>query len=173
MAEQYALQSSMSSPGTTGKETLVSQKDDQGTESSALVHLITPVTLGHDTPIHLSILPSFLSRLPPSVHMLRIAFVLPLEFRSKSYGPSKSSYFSLEGLENGVEPDGAVSLCIALARLSCHLLLRRGVVRHEIGAWMQVSDRKDPPTSSSRGQWGSEGRGRRRKEMLSRFSGVN
>ncbi|KAH8918685.1 hypothetical protein BT69DRAFT_1337960 [Atractiella rhizophila] len=89
-------------------------KDDQGTESIALAHLITPVTLLHGTPIHLSILPSFLSRLPPSLHMLRITFLLPIRFWMFGYGPSKSSYFSVAGLENGVEPDGAVILCIAL-----------------------------------------------------------
>ncbi|KAH8929806.1 hypothetical protein BT69DRAFT_1345635, partial [Atractiella rhizophila] len=96
------------------RKTSISCKDDQGTESIALVHLITPVLLEHGTPIHLSILSSFLSRLPPSIYMLRITFVLPIDFWSKGYGPSKSSYFSLAGLENEVEPDGTGSLCIAL-----------------------------------------------------------
>ncbi|KAH8929817.1 hypothetical protein BT69DRAFT_1276055 [Atractiella rhizophila] len=110
-----ALQS-RASRGNIEKEPLISPKDDQGTESIALVHLINPVTLRHGTPIHLSILPSFISRLPPSIHMLRITFVLPLEFWSEDYGPSKLSYFSLADLENEVEPDGTAILCIALRR---------------------------------------------------------
>ncbi|KAH8922112.1 hypothetical protein BT69DRAFT_1282542, partial [Atractiella rhizophila] len=104
----------MLSPRMKKRRTLISQEDDRGTESIAQVHLITPVTLRHGGLLHLSILPSFLSRLPASTHMLRITFVLPLEFWSNSYGPSKSSYFSVEGLENEVEPDGAMILCIAL-----------------------------------------------------------
>ncbi|KAH8914736.1 hypothetical protein BT69DRAFT_997265 [Atractiella rhizophila] len=114
MAEQHALQSCMSSPGRIEKETLISQKDDEGTESIALAHLITPVTLRHGSPIHLSILPSFLSRLPLSIHMLRITFVLPVKFWSYEDEPSKSSNFSLEGLENEVGADGAVNLCVRL-----------------------------------------------------------
>ncbi|KAH8922145.1 hypothetical protein BT69DRAFT_1320412 [Atractiella rhizophila] len=109
-----ALQSCVSSPGVIEKESLISREDDQGTEAIALVHLITPVTLRHGTPIHLSILPSFLSRLPSSIHILRITFVLPIRFWKRKYGPSKSSYFSLASLENEVETDGAVILCVAL-----------------------------------------------------------
>ncbi|KAH8930215.1 hypothetical protein BT69DRAFT_906500 [Atractiella rhizophila] len=112
------LQSSVSSLRRIEKETLISREDDQGTESIALAHLITPVTLFHGAPIHLSILPSFLFRLPPSIHILRITFVLPLEFWSKYYGPSKSSYFSLAAIENGVKPDGALILCITLEKQS-------------------------------------------------------
>ncbi|KAH8922107.1 hypothetical protein BT69DRAFT_1298175 [Atractiella rhizophila] len=113
MAEQRA-DSSVSSLRRIEKETLILREDDQGTESMALVHLITPVTLEHGTPIHLSVLSPFLSRLPPSIHMLQITFVLTLDFWSEYYGPSKSSYFSLASLENEVEPDGTVILCIAL-----------------------------------------------------------
>ncbi|KAH8930273.1 hypothetical protein BT69DRAFT_1328075 [Atractiella rhizophila] len=80
----------------------------------ALAHLITPVRLKRGTPIHLSILSSFLTCLPPSVHMLRITFVLPLRFWTSAYGPSKLSYFSLERLENALESDGTVNLCITL-----------------------------------------------------------
>ncbi|KAH8917696.1 hypothetical protein BT69DRAFT_1286390, partial [Atractiella rhizophila] len=65
-----------------------------------------------------SILSSFLSRLPPSIHMLRITFVLPIRFWSEYYGPSKSSYFALAGLENEVDPDGTGILCIALGEES-------------------------------------------------------
>ncbi|KAH8917705.1 hypothetical protein BT69DRAFT_1286408, partial [Atractiella rhizophila] len=96
------------------RRTLTSQENDHGTESIAQVHLITPVTLRHGSLLHLSILLSFLSRLPSSIHILRITFVLPLDFWMEDYGPSKSSYFSLAGLENEVEPDGTGILCIAL-----------------------------------------------------------
>ncbi|KAH8924488.1 hypothetical protein BT69DRAFT_1296362 [Atractiella rhizophila] len=111
MAEQRA-DFSVSSLRRIEKETLISREDDQGTESIALVHLITPAELTYGTPIYLSILPSFLSRLPPSIHILRITFVLPLDVWMEDYGPSKSSYFSVAGLENEVEPDGAVILWI-------------------------------------------------------------
>ncbi|KAH8923371.1 hypothetical protein BT69DRAFT_1281525 [Atractiella rhizophila] len=109
-----ALQSSVLSPRMKKRKTTISCKDDQGTESIPLVHLITATELQHGSSLHLSILPSFISRLPPSIHMLRITFVLPLEFWRERYGPSKSSYFSLEDLENEVELDGTVILCIAL-----------------------------------------------------------
>ncbi|KAH8924464.1 hypothetical protein BT69DRAFT_1349412 [Atractiella rhizophila] len=87
---------------------------DDGTESIAQFHLITAGTVRHGSPLHLSILPSFLPRLPPSIHTLRITFVLPIRFWKRKYGPSKSSYFSLASLENEVEPDGTVILCVAL-----------------------------------------------------------
>ncbi|KAH8919169.1 hypothetical protein BT69DRAFT_1322327 [Atractiella rhizophila] len=109
-----ALQFSVSSPGMVAEETFSSsRKDDQGAESIAQVHLITPVTLGHGIPIHLSILSSFLARLPPSVQTLRISFILPL-----AVWRSKSSFFSLECLENAIEPDGALNLCIRLEQES-------------------------------------------------------
>ncbi|KAH8918880.1 hypothetical protein BT69DRAFT_539079 [Atractiella rhizophila] len=106
------------SPRIKRRKTSVLQKDSQGTESIALAHLVTPVTLRHGSPIHLSILPSFISRLPPSIHTLRITFVLPIRFWNLKYGPSKSSYFSLEGHKNEGEPDGAMILCIALEEKS-------------------------------------------------------
>ncbi|KAH8922125.1 hypothetical protein BT69DRAFT_1298184 [Atractiella rhizophila] len=109
------VEMSRASRGNVEKEPLISPKHDQGTESIALVHLITPVTLLHGTPIHLSILPSFLSRLPISIHMLRITFVLPIRFWKLK---SKSSYFSLAAIENGVKPDGALILCITLEKQS-------------------------------------------------------
>ncbi|KAH8924479.1 hypothetical protein BT69DRAFT_1280582 [Atractiella rhizophila] len=89
------------------ERTLISQEDDHGTQSIARVprvHLITAVTLRHGSLLHLSILPSFLSRLPASTHMLRITFVLPLEFWSEDYGPSKSSYFSWQVSEMKSNP---------------------------------------------------------------------
>ncbi|KAH8930388.1 hypothetical protein BT69DRAFT_1328021 [Atractiella rhizophila] len=46
--------------------------------------------------------------------MLRITFVLPLEFWREYYELLKLSYFSLAGIKNEVEPDGAVILCIVL-----------------------------------------------------------
>ncbi|KAH8919168.1 hypothetical protein BT69DRAFT_513440 [Atractiella rhizophila] len=113
-----APQSGVFSPRIKRRKTSVLQKDSQGTESIALAHLITPVTLRHGSPIHLSILPSFISRLPPSIHTLQITFVLPIRFWKLKYGPSKSSYFSLEGQKSEGEPDGAMILCIALEEKS-------------------------------------------------------
>ncbi|KAH8923547.1 RhoGAP-domain-containing protein [Atractiella rhizophila] len=85
-------------------------------QQPALVLLITPVRFKHGTPIHISILPSFLARLPPSIHTLRITFVslpLTMSFYYGQYSP-KSSYFSLECLDNAVESDGAANLRITL-----------------------------------------------------------
>ncbi|KAH8923734.1 hypothetical protein BT69DRAFT_1281223 [Atractiella rhizophila] len=125
-----ALQSGVSSLGRIEKETLVSQKDDQGTESIALVHLITPVMLRHGIPIHLSILPSFLGRIPPSVHTLRITFVLPIRLWKIDNGPSKLTYFSPEILKNVVESDGALNLCITLEEKSTTVTFGDGTTHH-------------------------------------------
>ncbi|KAH8927959.1 hypothetical protein BT69DRAFT_1277447 [Atractiella rhizophila] len=134
-----ALQSS-ASPGNVEKERLISPKDDQGTESIALIHLITAAELQHGTPIHLSILPSFISRLPPSIHTLRIKFVLPIRFWKLKYGPSKSSYFSLEGHENKGEPDGAVILCITLEEES--IMVTFGDTKHRASVELERLSRK-------------------------------
>ncbi|KAH8917692.1 hypothetical protein BT69DRAFT_1286387, partial [Atractiella rhizophila] len=135
-----ALQSCVSSPGMIEKETLISQKDDQGSESIALVHFITPVTLLHGAPIHLSILTSFISRLHPSIRMLRITFILPIDFWSEDYEPSKLSYFSLVGLENEVEPDGAVILCIAMEEES--ITVAFGDTKHRASVELERLSRK-------------------------------
>ncbi|KAH8922124.1 hypothetical protein BT69DRAFT_1370298 [Atractiella rhizophila] len=108
--------------------------DDQGTESIALVHLITPVTLEHGTPIHLSILPSFLSQLPPSIHMLRITFLLPLRFWRTIL--SKLFFFSLEDLENAVEYDDAMHLSMTLGVES--IMVAFGDFRHH--AYVDLDD---------------------------------
>ncbi|KAH8913794.1 hypothetical protein BT69DRAFT_1344100 [Atractiella rhizophila] len=50
--------------------------------------------------------------------MLRITFVLPVRFWRFHCGPSKSTYFSLEGIENGVECDDAVNLSMTLGEKS-------------------------------------------------------
>ncbi|KAH8927306.1 hypothetical protein BT69DRAFT_1317044 [Atractiella rhizophila] len=130
-----ALQSSVFSPRMKKRKTSISCKDDQGTESIALAHLITPVTIRHGSPIHLSILPSFLSRLPPSIHMIRVTFVLPLEFWRERYGPSKSSYFSVEGLENAVDCDDAMNLYIVLERGS--ITVTFGDTKHHASVEME------------------------------------
>ncbi|KAH8913609.1 hypothetical protein BT69DRAFT_1306388 [Atractiella rhizophila] len=95
---------------TMEQQTSSPYQDSHEPASAALVHLITPVELRPGTPIHLSILPSFLTHLPPSIHTLRITFVLPRRFWS--IASSKLSSISLEGLENVVESDGTLNLCI-------------------------------------------------------------
>ncbi|KAH8927954.1 hypothetical protein BT69DRAFT_661776 [Atractiella rhizophila] len=106
------MQSSILSPRMKKRKTSISHKDSQETDSTALVHLITAVMLEHGIPVHLSVLPSFLVRLLPSIDTLRITFDLPLRIWSTSL--SKLFSFSLEGLENVVESDGTLDLCIAL-----------------------------------------------------------
>ncbi|KAH8924167.1 hypothetical protein BT69DRAFT_103482 [Atractiella rhizophila] len=58
----------------------------------------------------LSILPSFLSRLPPSAHTLRISFVLSRSIDWTLRMPSTLSNLSLERVENAVDKDGAINL---------------------------------------------------------------
>ncbi|KAH8927986.1 hypothetical protein BT69DRAFT_1277544 [Atractiella rhizophila] len=72
--------------------------------------------------------------------MLRITFVLRLVFWSKSYGPSKSSYFSLAGLENEVEPDSTVILCVALEEES--IVVTFGDTKHHASLELERLSRK-------------------------------
>ncbi|KAH8927525.1 hypothetical protein BT69DRAFT_1277916 [Atractiella rhizophila] len=84
----------------------------------ALVYLVipsqyTPIT---STSIHFSILPSFLSRLPPTVQALRITFWFSFDDTCDPVGSLSS--FSLDCLwyspENAVDTDGVASLYITL-----------------------------------------------------------
>ncbi|KAH8915569.1 hypothetical protein BT69DRAFT_1288624 [Atractiella rhizophila] len=78
----------------------------------ALVHVITT----NDLPdlIYLSILPSFLSRLPPSARTLWISFgSLGSEWKFGKR-PSRLSYLSLERVENVVDKDGAINLRVTI-----------------------------------------------------------
>ncbi|KAH8922137.1 hypothetical protein BT69DRAFT_1370339 [Atractiella rhizophila] len=119
-----AMQYIVLSPRVKKRKSSILCKDGQGKESIALLHLLTPGTLQHGSPIHLSILPSFLAHLPSSIRKLRITFVLPIRFWRFEYGPSKSSYFSVEDLENAVETDGRVNLCITLEEESIKVTFR-------------------------------------------------
>ncbi|KAH8927339.1 hypothetical protein BT69DRAFT_824242 [Atractiella rhizophila] len=90
----------------------------QEPNSRALVHVITPSYVPDW--IHLSILPSFLSCLPPSIHTLRISFALSpsLGRRDLVEMSSKLSHLSLERVENAVYKDGAINLHIIVNRKS-------------------------------------------------------
>ncbi|KAH8927734.1 hypothetical protein BT69DRAFT_1347055 [Atractiella rhizophila] len=86
----------------------------QEPNSKALVHLMTPSD--ETNSIHLSILPSFLSRLPSSIHTVRISCVVyPSIFRGNLVKiVSKLFYLSLEPVENGVDKDGVIKLYITI-----------------------------------------------------------
>ncbi|KAH8913542.1 hypothetical protein BT69DRAFT_162248 [Atractiella rhizophila] len=139
-----ALQSSVLSPKMKQRKSSILGKDDQGTDSDsiALAHLITPVELTHGTPIHLSILPSFLSRLPPSIHTLQVTFDLALEFWSSAL--SKLFCFSLEGLENAVGCDNTMNLSIALEEKS--ITVTFGDHKHDASVDLDDLDVKPPFT---------------------------
>ncbi|KAH8924171.1 hypothetical protein BT69DRAFT_1280840 [Atractiella rhizophila] len=80
----------------------------------ALVHVIN--TEHYPDSIHLSILPSLLSRLPPSINMLRISFALTRSLRTRKFAEpsSRLSSLSLERVENVVDKDGAINVCITI-----------------------------------------------------------
>ncbi|KAH8922152.1 hypothetical protein BT69DRAFT_1282502 [Atractiella rhizophila] len=82
---------------------------------TALVHFITP--LASSKRFDLSILPSFLSRLPASVHTLRISFILSHSL-NRDWKPgvmsSKLWNLSLERVKIVVNKDGVINLCIAI-----------------------------------------------------------
>ncbi|KAH8927316.1 hypothetical protein BT69DRAFT_821658 [Atractiella rhizophila] len=77
----------------------------------ALVHFFTP---DYTNLICLSILPSFLSRLPPSAHTLRISFVLSRSIDWTLRMRSTLSNLSLERVENAVDKDGAINLRVTV-----------------------------------------------------------
>ncbi|KAH8927325.1 hypothetical protein BT69DRAFT_1294175 [Atractiella rhizophila] len=80
----------------------------------ALVHVIT--TEHSPDSMHLSILPSLLSRLPPSINMLRISLIISRSWRTRDLArpSSKLSYLSLERVEDAVDKDGAINVCITI-----------------------------------------------------------
>ncbi|KAH8925632.1 hypothetical protein BT69DRAFT_1097652 [Atractiella rhizophila] len=107
-------QSAASSQTMTEEQPSSPYQDSQEPTSSALVHVIT--TEHYPDSIHLSILPSFLSRLPPSIHMLQISFALSGSFGRWNFVrmSSKLSHLSLERVHNAVNKDGAINLHIII-----------------------------------------------------------
>ncbi|KAH8926158.1 hypothetical protein BT69DRAFT_1028134 [Atractiella rhizophila] len=96
------------------RQTSSARQGSQAPDSMALVHAITP---GYRSSIHVSILPSFLSRLPLSIHTLRISYILPRrmdEYWEPGQVSSKLSYLSLERVKHAVNKDGAISLHISI-----------------------------------------------------------
>ncbi|KAH8919160.1 hypothetical protein BT69DRAFT_1379451, partial [Atractiella rhizophila] len=134
----------------TEQETSTLLQNTQGPDLIALAHLITPATLIDGTPIHLSILPSFFTCLPPSIHALRVTLVLPppfsipLRFWMSTYGPSKLSYFSIEGLESAIESDGVINLCVTLDEKSVTVTF--GDAKHHLSVYSDNLPFADPFT---------------------------
>ncbi|KAH8922142.1 hypothetical protein BT69DRAFT_268801 [Atractiella rhizophila] len=128
------------SPKVKKRKSSILRKDGQGTESIALVHLITPVTLRRGSPLRLSILPSFLACLPSSIQTLHITLVLPLRLWRFEVGPSKLSYFSLEGLEDAVDCDDTLNLSMTLGEESITAAL--GDSKHRASVDMEDPSRK-------------------------------
>ncbi|KAH8917557.1 hypothetical protein BT69DRAFT_1354644 [Atractiella rhizophila] len=83
--------------------------------STLRVNVITPGPDEFMTFLYLSVLPSFLSRLPPSIHTLRITFILSRLFGDQDLS-SKLSYLTLDCLEDLVEKDGVANLAMTFNR---------------------------------------------------------
>ncbi|KAH8925661.1 hypothetical protein BT69DRAFT_1279536 [Atractiella rhizophila] len=110
-----AIQSIFSSQRLTEQRTSSQCQDSQELDSRALVHVISPNVVADS--IHLSILPSFLSRLPPSIHTLRISCSLCRPTGGRwwyFYMSARFSYLSLERVENAVDKDGVINLHITV-----------------------------------------------------------
>ncbi|KAH8917631.1 hypothetical protein BT69DRAFT_1338955 [Atractiella rhizophila] len=91
--------------------------DAQEQNSIALVNVITPEGEWFYSPspsIYLSILPSFFSRLPPSIDTLHITFVFPLGVTTNGIATldSKLTYLSLECVETARDKDSVLNLCV-------------------------------------------------------------
>ncbi|KAH8923709.1 hypothetical protein BT69DRAFT_1349953 [Atractiella rhizophila] len=90
------------------------RQDSHEANSTVLVNLITPADWEYETSLRLSILPSFLSRLAPSIHTLRITVIVPsLSMFELPHVRSKLSYFSIAYLENAAK-NGVANLCFAV-----------------------------------------------------------
>ncbi|KAH8922328.1 hypothetical protein BT69DRAFT_245858 [Atractiella rhizophila] len=91
-------------------------EDLQEMHALALANLITPA--GSTSSLQLSILPSFLCRLPSKIDTLRISFFVPAlgwTVSTPAYIQSKLSYFSLGRLDNAVENDKVANIHIVFS----------------------------------------------------------
>ncbi|KAH8924187.1 hypothetical protein BT69DRAFT_1349644 [Atractiella rhizophila] len=106
------IQFASSSQTMTEEQTAGLCNGSQEPNSRAFVHVITL----SDEPdsIHLSILPSFLSCLPSSTHLVRISFANSRGIWPWELAKMKFSYLSLERVENVVDKDGAINLHITI-----------------------------------------------------------
>ncbi|KAH8923985.1 hypothetical protein BT69DRAFT_113871 [Atractiella rhizophila] len=104
--------------------TLIQARDPQ--ESSVLVNLIT--TARHSSSLHISILPSFLSRLPPSIHTIQLSLMLPVGFTASDLTlvSSKLSYSSLQTVEHALDNSGVANLLVTFTK-------QRVIVNFEAG----------------------------------------
>ncbi|KAH8925666.1 hypothetical protein BT69DRAFT_1099497 [Atractiella rhizophila] len=95
----HGSQSAISSQMMMERQTSSARQGSRAPDSTALIHVITP---GYRSSIHVSILPSFLSRLPLSIHTLQVSCTLPRPF-NEHWKPgqvsSKLSYCHLNGLK--------------------------------------------------------------------------
>ncbi|KAH8915572.1 hypothetical protein BT69DRAFT_867957 [Atractiella rhizophila] len=104
-------------------EAIESAVSSQKMKALVHVHVITPSRSPKS--IHLSILPSFLSRLPLSAHTLRISLrSFDQDWRSRVM-PTKLSHLSLERFENVVDKDGAINLHVIIHNGNVFLNIER------------------------------------------------
>ncbi|KAH8918087.1 hypothetical protein BT69DRAFT_605898 [Atractiella rhizophila] len=112
------------SSGDAVKQSAVYSQEIMEQQTSILCHdhqesilaQVNVITSHRCEALYLSILPSFLSCLSPSIHTLRISFVLSQQLTELDpvKMSSKLSYLSLERIENGVEKDGVANIFITI-----------------------------------------------------------
>ncbi|KAH8926156.1 hypothetical protein BT69DRAFT_1331540 [Atractiella rhizophila] len=109
-----AVQSAIFPQKMMEQQTSSSHEDSQEPDSRGLVHVITPSDELNS--IHLSILPSFLSHLPVSIHTLQISFTLSqsLGRRNLAEMSQKLSHLSFGWVNNAVDKDGAINLHLTI-----------------------------------------------------------